>query len=51
MSRGPVVALAGGVGAARFLDGLSRVLAPERIFIVGKAGTVPVLPPLPPELQ
>jgi type VI secretion system protein ImpL len=24
---------------------------PERIFIVGKAGTVPVLPPLPPELQ
>ncbi|AJY64302.1 intracellular multiplication and macrophage-killing family protein [Burkholderia glumae LMG 2196 = ATCC 33617] len=24
---------------------------PERIFIVGKAGVVPVLPPLPPELQ
>lgn len=24
---------------------------PERIFIVGKAGAVPVLPPLPPELQ
>lgn len=35
MSRGLVVALAGGVGAARFLDGLTRVLAPERIFIVG----------------
>jgi LPPG:FO 2-phospho-L-lactate transferase len=35
MSRDPVVALAGGVGAARFLDGLTRVLAPERIFIVG----------------
>jgi LPPG:FO 2-phospho-L-lactate transferase len=30
-----VIALAGGVGAARFLDGLTRVLAPERIFIVG----------------
>jgi LPPG:FO 2-phospho-L-lactate transferase len=30
-----VVALAGGVGAARFLDGLTRVLAPERVFIVG----------------
>jgi LPPG:FO 2-phospho-L-lactate transferase len=35
MSRGSVVALAGGVGAARFLDGLARVLAPERIFIIG----------------
>ena len=35
MSRGPVIALAGGVGAARFLDGLTRVLAPERIFIIG----------------
>lgn len=35
MSRGLVVALAGGVGAARFLDGLARVVAPERIFIVG----------------
>src|ERR1700674_2281425 len=35
MSRGSVVALAGGVGAARFLNGLTRVLAPERIFIVG----------------
>src|SRR5580704_15075496 len=35
MSPGSVVALAGGVGAARFLDGLARVLAPERIFIIG----------------
>lgn len=35
MNRGSVVALAGGVGAARFLDGLSRMLAPERIFIIG----------------
>lgn len=31
----PVVALAGGVGAARFLDGLARVLPPERLFIIG----------------
>ena len=35
MSRGLVVALAGGIGAARFLDGLTRVLAPERVFIIG----------------
>ena len=34
----PVVALAGGVGAARFLDGLARVLAPERLFIIGNTG-------------
>jgi LPPG:FO 2-phospho-L-lactate transferase len=34
----PVVALAGGVGAARFLDGLARVLSPERLFIVGNTG-------------
>jgi LPPG:FO 2-phospho-L-lactate transferase len=32
---GPVVALAGGVGAARFLDGLTRVILPERVFIIG----------------
>jgi len=30
-----VVALAGGVGAARFLDGLTRVIRPERVFIIG----------------
>jgi LPPG:FO 2-phospho-L-lactate transferase len=35
VKRASVVALAGGVGAARFLDGLTRVLAPERIFIIG----------------
>ncbi len=35
MKRRPVVALAGGVGAARFLDGLTRVVAPERVFIIG----------------
>jgi LPPG:FO 2-phospho-L-lactate transferase len=31
----PIVALAGGVGAARFLDGLARVVRPERLFIIG----------------
>ena len=35
MKRGSVVALAGGVGAARFLDGLTRVLPAERICIIG----------------
>ena len=30
-----VVALAGGVGAARFLDGLTRVISPEQVFIIG----------------
>jgi len=35
VKRGSVVALAGGVGAARFLDGLTRVIAPERVFIIG----------------
>ena len=34
-SHRPIVVLAGGVGAARFLDGLTRVIAPERIFIIG----------------
>jgi len=38
MKRGTVVALAGGVGAARFLDGLARVVAPERLFIIGNTG-------------
>jgi LPPG:FO 2-phospho-L-lactate transferase len=33
-----VVALAGGVGAARFLDGLARVVAPEQLFIIGNTG-------------
>ncbi len=35
MKRHSVVALAGGVGAARFLDGLTRVIAPERVFVIG----------------
>lgn len=35
MKRRSVVALAGGVGAARFLDGLTRVIPPERVFIIG----------------
>lgn len=35
MRKPSVVALAGGVGAARFLDGLARVIAPERIYIIG----------------
>jgi len=38
MIRNSVVALAGGVGAARFLDGLTRVLAPDRILIIGNTG-------------
>jgi LPPG:FO 2-phospho-L-lactate transferase len=35
VKRRPVVALAGGVGAARFLNGLTRVIAPERVFVIG----------------
>jgi LPPG:FO 2-phospho-L-lactate transferase len=35
---GKVIALAGGVGAARFLDGLARVIAPERLAIIGNTG-------------
>jgi len=31
----PIVALAGGVGAARFLDGLARVVSRERLYIIG----------------
>jgi LPPG:FO 2-phospho-L-lactate transferase len=38
MKSGTVVALAGGVGAARFLDGLARTLAPEKLFIIGNTG-------------
>jgi Uncharacterized conserved protein len=33
-----VVALAGGVGAARFLRGLVRVVAPENVVVVGNTG-------------
>jgi LPPG:FO 2-phospho-L-lactate transferase len=32
---GPIVALAGGVGAARFLDGLARVVDPAHLCVVG----------------
>ncbi|MBI3667116.1 MAG: 2-phospho-L-lactate transferase [Acidobacteria bacterium] len=35
---GKIVALAGGVGAARFLEGLASVVAPSRIYIVGNTG-------------
>ena len=38
MKHPPVVLLAGGVGAARFLDGLARVLPPERLFVIGNTG-------------
>jgi LPPG:FO 2-phospho-L-lactate transferase len=38
MKQRPIVALAGGVGAARFLDGLTRVVPPERLFIIGNTG-------------
>ena len=33
-----IVALAGGVGAARFLDGLARTVPPEELFIIGNTG-------------
>src|SRR5438309_11263665 len=38
MSFGPVVVLAGGVGAARFLRGLVRVVPPEEIVVNGNTG-------------
>jgi LPPG:FO 2-phospho-L-lactate transferase len=38
MSRQPIAALAGGIGAARFLDGLTRVVPPRRVFIIGNTG-------------
>jgi LPPG:FO 2-phospho-L-lactate transferase len=33
-----IVALAGGVGAARFLDGLARIVPPRQLFIIGNVG-------------
>ena len=33
-----IVALAGGVGAARFLDGLARIVPPRDLFIIGNVG-------------
>jgi LPPG:FO 2-phospho-L-lactate transferase len=38
MSPGPVVVLAGGVGAARFLRGLVQVVPPEEITVIGNTG-------------
>jgi LPPG:FO 2-phospho-L-lactate transferase len=38
MRRRPIVALAGGIGAARFLDGLTRIVPPGRVFIIGNTG-------------
>ena len=35
---GEIVALAGGVGAARFLEGLAAVAPPERLVIIGNTG-------------
>ncbi len=33
-----ITALAGGVGAARFLEGLAAIIAPERLAIIGNTG-------------
>jgi len=33
-----IVTLAGGVGAARFLDGLARVVSPSDLFVIGNTG-------------
>jgi len=38
MNSRPIVALAGGIGAARFLDGLTRVVPPARVFVIGNTG-------------
>jgi LPPG:FO 2-phospho-L-lactate transferase len=38
MNRRSIVALSGGIGAARFLNGLVRVVPPERLLIVGNTG-------------
>ncbi len=38
MRRRPIVALAGGIGAARFLDGLTRIVPPASVFIIGNTG-------------
>jgi LPPG:FO 2-phospho-L-lactate transferase len=38
MSQRRIVALAGGIGAARFLDGLTRVVRPGRVSIIGNTG-------------
>jgi len=33
-----VVALAGGVGAAKFLSGLTRIISPQKLLIIGNTG-------------
>src|SRR5438094_9162650 len=38
MTARPVVVLAGGVGAARFLRGLVRVVPPDDIVVIGNTG-------------
>src|SRR5207302_9603939 len=38
MNAGPVVVLAGGVGAARFLRGLVRAVPPEDVTVIGNTG-------------
>lgn len=38
MPSSPIVAMAGGVGAARFLDGLCRIIDPARLFVIGNTG-------------
>ena len=35
---GPVVVLAGGVGAARFLEGLVNVIPPEDVVVIVNVG-------------
>jgi LPPG:FO 2-phospho-L-lactate transferase len=38
MNRNHIVALAGGIGAARLLNGLTRVVRPGRVSIIGNTG-------------
>jgi len=38
MTAGPVVVLCGGVGAARFLRGLVRVISPDDLVVIGNTG-------------
>src|ERR1700733_12760252 len=38
MRKGTVLALAGGIGAARFLDGLTHIVPPNRVFVIGNTG-------------
>jgi LPPG:FO 2-phospho-L-lactate transferase len=38
MNKNKIVVLAGGVGAAKFIDGLSRIVDPERLVIIVNTG-------------